>query len=110
MSKNPRDPVVVSAVRTPVTKARRGGLKDTRPDDLMITAIKGAVARAPGLDTAQIADVIIGTATPEGEQGMNVARIAALGAGLPDVVPGMTVNRFCSSGLQTLAILSLIHI
>jgi acetyl-CoA acyltransferase len=104
MSKNPRDPVVVSAVRTPVTKARRGGLKDTRPDDLMIIAIKAAVARAPGLDPAQIADVIIGTATPEGEQGMNVARIAALGAGLPDVVPGMTVNRFCSSGLQTLAI------
>lgn len=104
MSKNPRDPVVVSAVRTPVTKARRGGLKDTRPDDLMITAIKGAMARVPGLDPAHLADVIIGTATPEGEQGMNMARIAALGAGLPDTVPGMTVNRFCSSGLQTLAI------
>jgi acetyl-CoA acyltransferase len=104
MNKNPRDPVVVSAVRTPVTKARRGALKDTRPDDLMIIAIKGALARAGALDPADIADVIIGTATPEGEQGMNVARIAALGAGLPDVVPGMTVNRFCSSGLQTLAI------
>jgi len=104
MSKNPRDPVVVSAVRTPVTKARRGALKDTRPDDLMIFAIKGALERAPGLPPEEIADVIIGTATPEGEQGMNVARIAALGAGLPDVVPGMTVNRFCSSGLQTLAI------
>lgn len=104
MSNHPRDPVVVSAVRTPVTKARRGALKDTRPDDLMITAIKGAMERVPDLDPAHLADVIIGTATPEGEQGMNMARIAALGAGLPDTVPGMTVNRFCSSGLQTLAI------
>ena len=104
MSKNPRDPVVVAAVRTPVTKARRGGLKDTRPDDLMITAIKGAMERSGGLPPADIADVIIGSATPEGEQGMNVARIAALGAGLPDTVPGMTINRFCSSGLQSLTI------
>ena len=103
MSRHPRDPVVVAAVRTPVTKARRGGLKDTRPDDLMITAIKGALERVPKLAPADIGDVIIGTATPEGEQGMNVARIAALGAGLPDTVPGMTINRFCSSGLQSLA-------
>ncbi|MEL6342793.1 MAG: thiolase family protein [Myxococcota bacterium] len=104
MSKNPRDPVVVAAVRTPVTKARRGGLKDTRPDDLMITALKGALERVPSFDPALIDDVVIGSAMPEGEQGMNVARIAVLGAGLPDSVPGMTINRFCSSGLQSLTI------
>ena len=83
MSKHPRDAVVVAAVRTPVTKARKGGLKDTRPDDLMITAIKGLMERVPGFDAALIDDVVIGTAMPEGEQGMNVARIAALGADLP---------------------------
>ncbi|MEC7946114.1 MAG: thiolase family protein [Myxococcota bacterium] len=103
MSKNPRDPVVVAAVRTPGTKARKGGLKDTRPDDLMIAAIEGLVARVPGFDTALVEDVVIGTATPEGEQGMNIARIAALGAGLPESAPAMTINRFCSSGLQSLA-------
>ena len=103
MSKNPRDPVVVAAVRTPGTKARKGGLKDTRPDDLMIAAIEGLVARVPGFDTSLVEDVVIGTATPEGEQGMNIARIAALGAGLPDSAPAMTINRFCSSGLQSLA-------
>jgi acetyl-CoA acyltransferase len=103
MSKNPRDPVIVAAVRTPGTKARKGGLKDTRPDDLLITAIEGLLARVPDFDPALIDDVIIGTATPEGEQGMNVARIAALGAGIPDTVPAMTINRFCSSGLQSLA-------
>ncbi len=98
-----RDPVVVAAVRTPVTRARRGGLKDTRPDDLMATAFKGALARVPALDPATIDDVVVGTATPEGEQGLNIGRIAALMAGLPDSVPGMTINRFCSSGLQSLA-------
>ncbi len=103
MSTNPRDPVVVAAVRTPGTKSRKGALKDTRPDDLMITAIEGLLARVPGFDKSLVGDVIIGTATPEGEQGMNVARIAALGAGLPDSVPAMTINRFCSSGLQSLA-------
>lgn len=103
MSKNPRDPVVVAAVRTPGTKARKGGLKDTRPDDLLIAAIEGLVARVPGFDTSLVEDVVIGTATPEGEQGMNIARIAALGAGLPDSAPAMTINRFCSSGLQSLA-------
>lgn len=103
MSKNPRDPVVVAAVRTPGTKARKGGLKDTRPDDLMIAAIEGLVARVPGFDTSLVEDVVIGTATPEGEQGMNIARIAALGAGLPHSAPAMTINRFCSSGLQSLA-------
>ena len=103
MNKNPRDPVVVTAVRTAGTKARKGGFKDTRPDDLLIAAIKGLVDRTPGLDLSSIGDVIIGSATPEGEQGMNVARIAALGAGLPDTAPAMTINRFCSSGLQSLA-------
>jgi acetyl-CoA acyltransferase len=102
-AKNPRDAVVVAAVRTPVTKAKRGGLKDTRPDDLMATAIQGLLARVPGFDPALVDDVIIGTAMPEGEQGMNVARIAALAGGLPDTVPAMTINRFCSSGLQSLA-------
>ena len=103
MSKHPRDAVVVAAVRTPVTKAKKGGLKDTRPDDLMITAIKGLMAQVPDMDPAIIDDVVIGSAMPEGEQGMNVARIAALGADLPDSVPAMTINRFCSSGLQALA-------
>ncbi len=101
--KNPRDVVVVAAVRTPVTKAKRGPLKDTRPDDLLITAMKGALARVPALDPAEIGDVVVGTAMPEGEQGMNVARVAALAAGVPNNVPAMTINRFCSSGLQSLA-------
>jgi acetyl-CoA acyltransferase len=101
--KNPRDAVVVAAVRTPVTKAKRGGLKDTRPDDLITIAIRGLLERVPGFDATQVGDVVIGTAMPEGEQGMNVARIAALAAGVPDSVPAMTINRFCSSGLQSLA-------
>jgi acetyl-CoA acyltransferase len=104
MSKNPRDVVVVAAVRTAVGKSgKRGSFKDTRPDDLLIATIKGAMALVPDFDPALIGDVIIGTATPEGEQGLNVARNAALGAGIPDSVPAMTINRFCSSGLQSLA-------
>ena len=103
MSDNARDAVVVSAVRTPVGKARRGTLKDTRPDDLLIAAFRGALSAADALDGAEIDDVIVGTAMPEGEQGMNVARIASLGAGVPDSVPAMTINRFCSSGLQAIA-------
>lgn len=102
-AKNPRDVMIVAAVRTPVTKAKRGALKDTRPDDLLTTALKGALARVPGLDPTEIGDVVIGTAMPEGEQGMNVARISALAAGIPDSVPALTINRFCSSGLQSLA-------
>jgi len=97
-----REVVVVSAVRTAIGKANRGNLKDTRPDDLAAAVIKEAVARA-GVDPARIDDVVFGTAMPEAEQGMNVARIASIIAGLPDSVPGMTVNRFCSSGLQSLA-------
>ena len=100
---NPRDAVIVAAVRTPVTRAKRGGLKDTRPDDLISTAIRGLMARVPGFDPALVDDVVIGTAMPEGEQGMNVARIAGMAAGLPASVPAMTINRFCSSGLQSLA-------
>ena len=99
-----RQAVIVSAVRTPIGKAHKGLLRDTRPDDLAALAIREAVARAgEGLDPAAIEDVILGCAMPEGEQGMNVARIASLRAGLPASVPGVTVNRFCSSGLQAVA-------
>ena len=103
MSKNANDAVIVAAVRTPVTKARRGGLRDTRPDDLLTTAIRGALDAAPGFDPADLQDVVIGSAFPEAEQGMNVARNASLAAGVPQSVPAMTINRFCSSGLQALA-------
>jgi acetyl-CoA acyltransferase len=96
--------VIVSSVRTPVGKAFKGSLRATRPDDLAAVAIKEALARVPGLDAKEIDDVILGCAMPEGEQGMNVARIAALRAGLPIEVSAMTINRFCSSGLQAIAI------
>lgn len=96
--------VIVSAVRTPVGKAFKGSLRATRPDDLAAVAIKEALARVPGLDAREIDDVILGCAMPEGEQGMNVARIAALRAGLPIEISAMTINRFCSSGLQAIAI------
>ncbi len=95
--------VIASAVRTPFTRAHKGEFKDTRPDTLAALAIKEAVARVPGLKPEEVEDVIIGCAMPEAEQGMNVARNAALLAGLPDSVPGMTINRFCSSGTQSIA-------
>ena len=95
--------VIASAVRTPFTRANKGEFKDTRPDTLAALAIKEAVARVPGLKPELIEDVILGCAMPEAEQGMNVARNAALLAGLPDTVPGMTINRFCSSGVQSIA-------
>jgi acetyl-CoA acyltransferase len=95
---------IVSAVRTAIGRAYKGSLKDTRPDDLGAAAVRGAVERVAGLDPARIDDVILGCAMPEGEQGMNVARVCSLKAGLPDSVPAMTVNRFCSSGLQAIAI------
>ncbi len=98
-----REAVIVSSVRTPVGKAFKGALSTVRPDDLAAVAIKGALARVPNLDPAEIDDVILGCAFPEAEQGLNVARLALLLAGLPDTVPGQTVNRFCSSGLQTIA-------
>ena len=101
--KSPRDAVIVSAVRSAIGKAKKGTLAQTRPDDLMGQIIRAALDRAPGLDDAAIEDVIIGCATPEAEQGLNIARSAAWMAGLPDEVPAVTVNRFCSSGLQTIA-------
>ena len=99
-----KEAVIVSAVRTAVGKAPKGTLKNTRPDDLGAAAIREAVNRAEGLDASQIDDVIMGCAFPEAEQGMNVARTAAIEAGLPVEVSAMTVNRYCSSGLQTIAI------
>lgn len=96
--------VIVSAVRTAVGKAPRGTLRTTRPDDLAAVAISGALARVPELDKGEIEDVILGCAMPEAEQGMNVARIASFRAGLPVTTAGMTINRFCSSGLQSIAI------
>lgn len=99
-----RQAVIVSAVRTAVGKAPRGTLKDARPDELAAAAITEALRRVPGLDPAEVDDVVLGCALPEAEQGLNVARIAALRAGLPHTVPGQTVNRFCSSGLQAIAI------
>jgi acetyl-CoA acyltransferase len=98
-----RDAVIVSSVRTAVGKAPKGALRSTRPDDLAAVVIREAIARAKGLDVNEIEDVVLGCATPEGEQGMNVARIAALRAGLPVDVSAMTVNRLCSSGLQAIA-------
>ena len=99
-----RDVVIVSSVRTAVGKSGKGTLRVTRPDDLAATAIKGALERVPQVDTKEIEDVIIGCATPEAEQGMNVARIASLRAGLPVEVSAMTINRFCSSGLQAISL------
>ncbi len=101
-----KEAVIVSAVRTAVGKAPKGSLRDTRPDDLGAAAIKEAIARVPGLDGAQVDDVIMGCAMPEAEQGMNVARAAAIRAGLPVETSEMTINRFCSSGLQTIAMAS----
>ncbi len=99
-----KEAVVVTAVRTPVGKAPRGSLRTVRPDELAATAIRAAVDRTPGLDPKQVEDVILGCAMPEAEQGMNVARIATLRAGLGYQVPAQTVNRFCSSGLQAIAL------
>src|SRR4051812_33432559 len=98
-----REVVVVSSVRTPVGRAFKGTLRATRPDELAAVAIKGALERVPQLDPNEIEDVILGCAMPEAEQGMNVARIASLRAGLPVEVSAMTINRFCSSGLQAIA-------
>jgi acetyl-CoA acyltransferase len=99
-----REAVIVSSVRTAVGRAYKGALRTMRPDDLAALAIKSALERVPGLDPKEIEDVILGCAMPEGEQGMNVARIAALRAGLPVESSAMTINRFCSSGLQAIAI------
>ncbi len=95
--------VIVSAVRTPVGRAPKGAFATTRPDDLAAVALSGALERVPGLDKSEIEDVILGCAQPEGEQGWNVARYAALRAQLPVAVPGVTVNRLCASGLEAIA-------
>ena len=95
---------IVVAVRSPVGKAPRGSLRDTRPDEIAATVIRGALERVPDLPLDRIDDVLLGCAFPESEQGMNVARIASLRAGLPDHVSAMTINRFCSSGLQSIAL------
>ena len=96
--------VIVAAARTPIGKAPRGSLRHTRPDDLAAMAIQAVLARCPAVEPQEIEDVIFGCATPEGESGMNVARVAALRAGLPQSTPGVTVNRFCASGLEAVAI------
>jgi acetyl-CoA acyltransferase len=98
-----KEAVVVSAVRTAVGKAPRGILKDTRPDDIAALIVKEAVSRAPGLKVEEIDDVVIGCAFPESDQGLNLGRVVALRAGFPYTIPGQTVNRFCSSGLQAIA-------
>src|SRR5262250_3100886 len=98
-----REVVIASSVRTPVGRAFKGTLRSTRPDELGAIAIKGALERGPQLDPKEIEDVIFGCAMPEAEQGMNVARIASLRAGLPVEISAMTINRFCSSGLQSIA-------
>lgn len=103
MSKQIQDAYIVAATRTAVGKAPRGMLKSVRPDDLLAHVLKAAAAQCPGLDLHEVGDVITGCAMPEGEQGMNVARIGLLLAGFPDTVPGITINRFCSSGLQAVA-------
>src|SRR5579859_6762796 len=103
MTKQVQDAYIVAATRTPVGKAPRGVFRNTRPDDMLAHVIRAVMAQAPGIDPHRIGDVIVGCAMPEAEQGMNVARIGLLLAGLPDTVPGVTVNRFCSSGLQAVA-------
>lgn len=102
MSKQIQEAYIVAATRLPVGK-RNGMFRNARPDDMLAHAIKSLVAQVPGIDPARIGDVIVGCAMPEGEQGMNVARIGLLLAGLPNTVPGMTINRFCSSGVQAVA-------
>jgi len=101
-----RDAVIVSAVRTAVGKAPRGALRTTRPDDLGAAVVRGALERVPGLDTREVEDVTLGCAMPEAEQGMNVARVIALRAGLPVESAAMTINRYCASGLQAIALAS----
>src|SRR2546426_9055377 len=98
-----KEAVVVTAVRTPVGKANKGTLRDMRPDDMAATVIANAIQRTAGLRSSEIDDVILGCAMPEAEQGMNVARISSLRAGLPPEVSAITINRFCSSGLQSIA-------
>ncbi len=99
-----REAVIVSVARTPIGKAKKGSLRDTRPEEFSAEVLKALIERTPGLEPAMVEDVIFGCAMPEGEQGMNVARLISLLAGFPTSVPAMTVNRFCSSGSQTIAL------
>jgi acetyl-CoA acyltransferase len=104
MSRQIQDAYIVAATRTPVGKAPRGVFRNTRPDDMLAHVLRGVIAQAPGIDVNRIDDAIIGCAMPEGEQGMNVARIGLLLAGLPHTIAAQTINRFCSSGLQAVAL------
>ena len=104
MTKQVQDAYIVAATRTPVGKAPRGMFRNVRPDDMLAHALKAALSQCPGTDTGIIDDVIVGCAMPEAEQGMNVARIGLLLAGFPNTVSGMTINRFCSSGVQAVAL------
>ena len=103
MSKQIQDAYIVAASRTPIGKAPKGVFRNIRPDDLLVRALQASLAQVPTLDPAVIEDAIVGCAIPEAEQGLNVARIGALLAGLPNTVGGVTVNRFCASGLTALA-------
>jgi acetyl-CoA acyltransferase len=103
MPKQIQDAYIVAATRTPVGKAPRGMFKNVRPDDMLAHVLKAVIAQCPGLDAGDVEDVIVGCAMPEGEQGLNVARVGLLLAGFPDRVPGLTINRFCSSGVQAVA-------
>ena len=98
-----QDPVIVAAVRTPIGKAKRGSLSTTRPEDLAAAVIRELLERAKPLKAEDLDDLVIGCAFPEGEQGMNMARLIGFNAGLPYTVPAETINRFCSSGLQSIA-------
>jgi len=104
MSKQVQDAYIVAATRTPVGKAPRGVFRNTRPDEMLAHVLRAVVAQTPGIDLSRIDDAIIGCAMPEGEQGMNVARIGVLLAGLPNTVAAQTINRFCSSGIQAVAL------
>ena len=104
MNKQVQDAYIVAATRTPVGKAPKGVFRNSRPDDMLAHVLRSVIAQVPGIDVARIEDAIIGCAMPEGEQGMNVARIGVLLAGLPDTVAAQTINRFCSSGLQAVAL------
>ena len=104
MTRQIQDAYIVAATRTPVGKAPRGMFRNVRPDDMLAHVLRSVVAQAPGIDVNRIEDAVIGCAMPEGEQGMNVARIGVLLAGLPDTVAAQTINRFCSSGLQAVAL------
>ncbi|MCF8184013.1 MAG: acetyl-CoA C-acyltransferase, partial [Polynucleobacter sp.] len=103
MSKQLQDAYIVAATRTPIGKAPRGMFRNVRPDDLLVRAIQSAMSQVPGLDPKLIEDAIIGCSFPEGESGLNMARNAVLLAGLPNTVGGVTVNRFCASGITAIA-------